>query len=103
MNYYKELYIGDTVTNHEHIIKLLHKGIYTYNIYIICVKEKTASLLTIIDSKEIFKPYNDYTNYIIAGLANGKQEALQLTKTIVFDYYLKNNSFDKFKKSFYVL
>ena len=101
MNYYKGLYIGDTVNNHEHIIELLYKNIYTYNIYVICVKKKIGSLLTIVKSKELFNPINNYAEYIVVGLANGRQEAIQLTQTIIFDYYSKTKNFDGFKESFY--
>lgn len=100
MNYYKKLYIGEKVINHKHIIGLLQKNIYIYNIYIICVKEKTESLLTIVHSKEIFKTINNYKDYTVIGLANGRVEAIELTKTIIFEHYTNNKKFNNFKMFF---
>lgn len=101
MNYYEKLYVGDSVKNHEHIIELLEKGIYVYNTYLICVKRNIDSLLTIIDAKQSYNPANNYRDYIIIGLTNGKKEAHELTKEIIFSYYQKNKGFSEFRESFY--
>lgn len=103
MNFYSNLYIGEKVSNHKHIVDLLNKNIYTYNIYLICVNIKTKVLLTIIDSKELFKTINNYSDYTIIGLANGKPEALELTKKIIFEHYSKNKDFKGFKLNFTTL
>jgi|GEM_PF-1604613 len=102
MNYYKRLYVGDSVKNHERIIELLEEGVYVYGTHLICVKKNIDILLTIIDAKQIFNPSNNYKDYMVIGLTNGKKEAHELTKEIIFSYYQKNKGLSGFRKSFYL-
>jgi len=97
IQFYDQLYVGDSIKKPEKIIKKLKKNAGQLNIYII-TPAKGNDLLEIIHAgflKQIY--YKENPPYII-GIANGYDEALALVEKIVMEYYNKTGTFN-FKES----
>ncbi len=97
MRYAQNLYIGESLTNVEHIKKLLAKRIYVYGVYLLCVNVGSANLLEIFSCNEVFKTVNRNKDYLVIGITEGKKEAFLLFKKIVEDFVAKDNDISHIK------
>jgi len=98
MIFYKKLFIGDTVDNKDEIIKSINNNIPVFNIYFLCVDLKSKNnIMEILETKELFKCFNQRKNYIVIGIANGKKEAFKLSSDIIIKYIKNNKDLNNFK------
>lgn len=79
----------------------LKSGVAVYDVFLLCVEQKSHNLLEIIPSCEIFKAFYSSKRYIVIGLADGRQSANALLLGIVKDFVKTEEDFGRFKN--YVL
>lgn len=99
MVFCKELFLK--VDNSDEIIDLLSKGTAVYDVYLLCVPEKGKNLLHIMSTYEALKEINTHYEYVVIGMAQGKQGAYELASEIIGQWIDKHNNLVGFKK-FYI-
>lgn len=91
--------MGDYGIEYNSLIERLKNFEKINNLYLICICEGNA-LFEIINSLQISKDYFKYKNRTVVGLANGREEAFQLTVDIINGYIhdYPDCDFSTFKK-----
>ncbi len=85
MNFIENIYVGEGVDDLETVYYSLKRGIPVFNIFCICINENSNNTFDILSSRELFTDKNIKKDYIIAGIAQGKKEALSLLTYMVSD------------------
>ena len=82
MEFAKELYVGDGVTDLGGIVYALRRNLSVTHVYCLC-READRKPILILSANELTRAYNTAKNYLIFGLAKGKKEAYTLFADIV--------------------
>lgn len=82
MEIYKNLYLDEEIENENEILDMISDGKIIFNLYLICVNKKNENLFEILECKEIFKEINRDKEYILIGMAYGKENAFLIIKQI---------------------
>ena len=97
MKWYKNLYMGETATDTKHkILRNVVKRRFSNNEYLITISANPDNLLDILPAEVLLqKHYKDNTDKLyIVGIANGKEEALEVVRQIIDEVYTNTGEFD---------
>lgn len=90
MEWYRDLYLGSGAAKKKYkILRKINKHLLS-KAYIITLPSNEANVLDIYSYNEILQHHYDTNNLFVIGLAHGKDDALELTKNIIFEVYKKN-------------
>ena len=90
MKWYKNLYLGEGVApNARKIINRIKNNKPTLDVYVIALASNPKNQLDLIPSWELLQKGYPKDHVRIIGLAQGKQEALQLVTSLVDEIYQK--------------
>lgn len=93
MKWYKNLYLGENVAPEaRRIVNKIKKKKLTPDIYLIALASNSKNLLDVIPTWELLQSGYPTDNVRIIGLAQGKQEALELVVSIVDEVYQKTGN-----------
>ena len=101
MEFIENMYIGEGIKSPEKIIDMLKNKKTVTNVYCICIDMNANSLMEILYSHEIHKQVYKDKNYIIIGLAYGKDEAKKIVCEIIKKAYDYDNSLVNVKDFIY--
>lgn len=94
MEWYKNLYLGEIAAKKQYkLFRRISKKRLT-NAYIITLPSNTENILDIYSYNELLQKHYDNSHIFVVGLACGKDEALELTKDIIWDVYSRSGSFN---------
>lgn len=98
MYFYKNLYVGSSIEDPEEVKRKLRKGEGQFWIYVIALSPSVpgpgANQLEIMHSANLLQPYyKAYPPYII-GIAEGREEAVELVRDLVQEAYEHTGSAD---------
>ncbi len=93
------LFKGIDKDEKDEILNHIKNGNDVFNIYLLC-KSQGQNLFELFDISELLTPYYKRKNYLVLGLARGKQNGMELAKEIIEDYYNKKGSLKGLKTSF---
>lgn len=96
MVFCKELFLG--VENSGEIIELLGQGKAVFDVYLLCVPKKGENLLHIISTYEALKEINTHCDYVVIGMAQGKEKAIELASEILKQWLDTHKNTGGFKK-----
>ena len=84
----ERLYISEPLLKKsEKIKKKLSQGRRVHDIFLITGPTNGENLFEVIESKELCFPYHKRREIPVYGLAKGKEDALELVRTIIEDMY----------------
>ncbi|MGN0160411.1 MAG: hypothetical protein ACI4AQ_03375 [Lachnospiraceae bacterium] len=87
MEWYKNLYLGEMAARKKYkLLRKINKR-WLSKAYIITLPSNEENVLDIYSYNEILQHHYDENQLFVIGLAHGKEEALELTKNIVFEVY----------------
>lgn len=90
MKWYKNLYMGTNAReNCRRIIRKTKAGKLQHNIYLITLPSNEENQLDIIPANQLLQPYYKKQCVWIAGIAVGKEEALEVLLCMVQDVFLE--------------
>lgn len=90
MKWYKNLYYGEMIApKARQIVKKIKKNKLTPDVYVIALASNPDNQLDLIATWELLQPGYPKEDIRIIGLAQGKNEALQLVTYIVDEVYQK--------------
>lgn len=101
MKFIENMYIGEGIKFSENIIDMLKDKKTVTNLYCICIDMNADSLMEILYSHEIHKKVYEQKDYIIIGLAYGKDEAKKIVCNIIQEAYNYDNSLSNVKDFIY--
>lgn len=82
------LYLGENVKkNPERLKKKLEKNKLVLGTFLITASSNKDDLFDVLDTKDCMFPYYRKKDIIVYGIANGREEALQLVVRILEDVY----------------
>ncbi|MFW6015456.1 MAG: hypothetical protein ACOCRK_03400 [bacterium] len=95
MIWYKELYFNNIEDKKKNkYINKLNKGKNIKELFCLCITDKKNFQMEILSTRELKRQNKLSNNILIIGLAKGKMESFELTKSIVNDVYNKTNKID---------
>lgn len=87
------LYVGDKLKKkRDKAIASINNRRATYNVYCIALASHPGNLFDIMDANELLFPHYQKSDIKIVGLANGKEEAINLVHDMIMEMY--NNTGD---------
>lgn len=101
MEFAENMYIGQGIKFSENVIEKLRNKRTVTNVYCICIDMNSSSLMEILYSHEIHKKVYENKNYIVIGLAYGKEEAKEIVCSIIKKAYDYDNSLCSVKDFIY--
>lgn len=98
MLFYKELYTSEKIANHkEKVIWKLRHNAGMVGTYVITLASNGVDLFDICHSSVLMQSRYQEQELYVVGLANGKEEAMELVQAIVADVYRKTGSYEKIR------
>ena len=99
MKWYRRLYLGDNAKKAKYkMFGRIRKGRFQLDTFLIMLPSNPNNLLDIVSANYVLQPHfkkNIYKEELyVVGLANGKDEALELVRTIVDEVYHNTGGFD---------
>ncbi len=89
------LYIGDKLKKKKSkAITSINDRRVTFGVYCIAFSSQPTNLFDIMDANELLFPHYRKSNIRIVGLANGKEEAINLVHDMLMEVYHNTGSFD---------
>ena len=84
----EKLYISESLLKKsEKIKKKLSQGRPVFDVFLITCPTNEENLFDVMDAKELLFPYHKQRKIPVYGLAKGKEDALELVRTIIEDMY----------------
>ena len=98
LKFYKKLYLDEDIENEDEIIEKIKDNINIFNLYLICTSKNSVSthIFEIFSLTEAFKDRYKNKEYIVVGMAYGKNKAFLILKDI-FQDNIKNIDYIKQK------
>ncbi len=94
MVWYDHLYVGEKAKRHRFsIIQNIRRKKIRPGIYVITPPSNGNNILDIYPAAVLFQEYYDRKNLMILGVADGYQDAVELTGRIVSEMYEKTGGF----------
>lgn len=90
IRYYKDIILEEDMDISQ-IKELFSQGKAIYNIYAVCISEKTNGLMEIMSSENLLKMINSYGNYGIIALVKGRENAKNKSVELI-NNWLENHS-----------
>jgi hypothetical protein len=95
MKWYRDLYIGDSITENKNRIKWkINHNAGVINIYVIAFASNPNNLLDIIPACVLMQKSYPKRDVRIIGLAKGHREAFELVRRIIDETYRNTGSVD---------
>ena len=95
MEWYRNLYVGDSIANKVNQIKWkINHNAGTISVYVIAFASNPDNLLDIIPAWEVMQKHYPKRGIKIIGLAKGYEEALELVRRIIDVTYQKTGDVD---------
>ena len=86
MRWYEDLYVGyNLLENKRKIMRKIEKGKPMFNKYVITLPENNYDTLEIYPSNVLIQKWYRNSDKIIVGIAEGKEEALDMMQLIIMD------------------
>ncbi len=96
MKYIEDLFVGESVEDLNTILYSIHHNIPVFHLYCICLfYEKEKSHMEIMSSKELCKKRYAQKKCMVAGVAYGRAEALDLFCYMIEQAVKKGSSLQK--------
>ncbi|MCC8014104.1 MAG: hypothetical protein LIO87_02830 [Eubacterium sp.] len=93
------LFKGINEDEKEEILNNIKCGNDVFNIYLLC-KSQSQNLFELFEASELLTSYYSRQNYLVLGIARGKQKGMELAKEIIENYYNKKGSLEGLKTAF---
>jgi hypothetical protein len=95
MKWYRDLYVGDSITEKTNRIKWkINHNAGTVNVYVIAFAANRQNLLDIIPAWALMQKHYPKKDLKVIGLAGGYKEALELVRRIIDEAYQETGSVD---------
>jgi hypothetical protein len=95
MKWYRDLYMGDSITDRKNRIKWkINHNAGVVNIYVVAFASNSQNLLDIIPAWALMQKQYPKKDLKIIGLAKGYREALELVRRIIDETYRNTGSVD---------
>lgn len=95
MRWYQDLYISeDLIEQKKKTIAKIKHGKGTPDIYVITTSLNSQNMLDIYNSFELRQTYYKKKDFLVLGLASGKEEAFQLVEKMIMDALKKTGGAD---------
>lgn len=89
------LYVGEKMKKKkEKAVASINNREATFGVYCIAFASHPSNLFDIMDANELLFPHYKKSEMKIAGLAKGKEEALNLVHEMIMEVYNKTGNFD---------
>ena len=99
MRWYRNLYLGDNAKKAKYkVFGRIRKGRFTSDTFLITLPSSEENLLDITSANFLLQPYfkkkENRENLYVLGIADGKDEALEVVRTIIDEVYTNTGSFN---------
>lgn len=95
MNFHQKLYTAESVAGiQKQLMRQIKQNRLSDDIYIIIRSVTGNNLFDIVSGDELKKPHLREAAYTVVGIAGDRDEALELTRTIIEDMYRETGSID---------
>lgn len=95
MKFNKELYFGEKASlSQKELIKVLKKKKLLIGLYVITTASNESNLLDIYEATQFLQPSLSKNNFMVVGIALGREEALAVVTQIIDDIYQQTGGFD---------
>lgn len=81
----------------EDEINMITDGTAVYNLYLVCISQRDNNLLHILSSYEALKTVNAACGYTVIALAEGRENAFEKAKDILWQWYSARGNFMGFR------
>jgi hypothetical protein len=89
------LYIGEKMKKKKKkVMASINNSEATYGVYCIAFASHPSNLFDIMDANELLFPHYRRSEVQIVGLANGKEEAIEMVQDMLMEVYHKTGEFD---------
>jgi protoheme ferro-lyase len=89
------LFVGDKIKKKkEKVIASINNREATFGVYCIAFASHPDNLFDILNANELLFPHYKKTEVRIVGIANGKEEAIDLVQNMLMEVYNKTGNFD---------
>lgn len=93
MEWYKNLYLGERAAKkHYQLFRKINKRRLS-NAYVITLPSNSENVLDIYSYNELLQKHYKENDIFVVGLACGREEALEVTKSIIQDVYSASGTF----------
>ncbi len=94
MEWYNRLYIGKrAMSNKRTIISRIKKNKLIPGVYVLTLPANDENVLDIYPSVTLMQPHYQKSNIFVVGIAQGRDEALDMVKQIIMESYELAGSF----------
>ena len=92
MKWYKKLYLGENAEKSRYkVFGRIRMNKFSFNTYLIVLPSNKENILDIISANMLLQPYfkkkENRENLYVLGIADGKDEALEVVRTIIDEVY----------------
>lgn len=96
MIWYEDLFLGATVSERKKksVIRKVNKGSLLVNAFVLTLPSNNENKIDIIDCKELCQKAYPKEGMVIIGIANDKEEAMELSGEILTSLYAACGNFD---------
>ena len=99
MKWYKKLYLGENAEKSRYkVFGRIKTNKFSFNTYLIVLPSNKENLLDIISANMLLQPYfkkkENRDHLYVLGIADGKDEALEVVRTIIDEVYTNTGSFN---------
>lgn len=95
VSWISRLYISENIKKKkDRVVASINNREATFGIYCIAFASHPDNLFDILDANELLFPHYKKTEVRIAGLAKGKEEAIDLVQKMLLEVYDKTGSFN---------
>lgn len=85
LKFYKKLYLDENIEDKNEIINKIEQNINIFNLYLILVCKNSNNTFEILSLTECFKKRYENKDYVVVGMAYGKEQCFILVKNIFYD------------------
>lgn len=99
MKWYRKLYLGENAKKAKYkVFGLIRKRRFQKDTFLIMLSHNPDNLLDIMSANYLLQPYfkkrKNIKDIYVIGLAKGKDEALELVRTVIDEVYTQTGAFD---------
>lgn len=88
MRWFKDLYVGYNILDiKDQVIDKINNGKLQFNKYVITLPENSYDVLDLYPSNVLIQKWYKDSDKIIVGIAEGREEALDMMQLIIMDCY----------------
>lgn len=88
MRWYDDLYIGyNLLEKRDKVVKNIKKGKSMFNKYVLTLPMNDYDVLDIYPSYVLMQKWYRYSDMVVVGIAEGKEEAMDMMQLIIMDCF----------------